>query len=67
MSKVDEWFSTGPGRGTCKMCGEDRLVHEVADGRGVFNFCSVCSHQWKISGPVTKQAYTTQRLAMKSP
>lgn len=54
---LDEWYAVGPGRSTCKRCGEERLVHEVADGRGVQNFCQVCSHTWWLSGPMTCLEY----------
>ena len=57
MGTMDDWYALGPGRGTCKRCGEDRLIDEIADARGIVHFCRVCSHDWKVSGPLTLQEY----------
>lgn len=48
MKRHSDWWASKPGRGMCKKCGEERLVHEVADSRGVQHFCQVCSHQWWV-------------------
>ena len=42
----DDWWTIGPGKGLCRKCGEERLVTEVTDFRGVQMFCQVCSHHW---------------------
>ena len=52
-----DWYATGPGRSVCKGCGEERLVHQVADSRGVQNFCQVCCRSWWIRGPLTCAEY----------
>ena len=43
-----DWYASGPGRSMCKKCGEEKLVQEIADARGVQNFCMVCSHSWWV-------------------
>lgn len=55
----DEWYATGPGRSMCRECGEDVLIDEVADLRGVQNVCKVCCHAWWIHGPLTPAQYKT--------
>lgn len=56
-----EWYTSGPGRSTCKKCGEEPpLVQEVADGRGVQNFCAVCGHTWWLHGPLTHAEWKAQ-------
>ena len=45
----DRWIY-GPGKGTCKKCGEERLVTEVIDFRGKQMFCQVCAHWWWALG-----------------
>ena len=53
MIADNDWWASTPGLGMCKKCGEERLVHQVADGRGVRNFCPVCANEWWLSGPLT--------------
>lgn len=55
--QLADWYASGPGRSVCKACGEERLVQEVADGRGVQNFCQVCANTWRIKGPLTCAEY----------
>lgn len=59
---MDDWYAVGPGRSTCKKCGEERLVHEVADARGIQNFCQVCTNSWWLSGPMTSDMYKARRV-----
>lgn len=56
----DDWYASGPGRGMCKKCGEERLVQQVGDRRGVQNFCMVCGHSWWINGPLSVEDYKRQ-------
>jgi hypothetical protein len=46
----DDWWITGPGKRTCRKCGEDRMTHEVTDFRGVQVFCPVCAASWWVLG-----------------
>lgn len=34
----------------CRKCGEERLVHEVIDFRGIQHFCPVCGNCWWVVG-----------------
>lgn len=63
MSKIEDWYAVGPGRSMCKKCGEERLVHQVADARGVQNVCQVCAHAWWISGPLSVKDYKARYVA----
>lgn len=58
MTEAD-WWASAEGRSTCKMCGEQPPgVQEVADGRGIQNYCVVCSHSWWVQGgPLTAAEY----------
>lgn len=38
------------GKGMCRGCGEERLVHAVTDFRGTQHFCQVCSRSWWVVG-----------------
>ena len=57
MNISTNWWASGPGRSMCKKCGEEKLVDEIADGRGVQNFCAVCGNIWWLSGPITAAEY----------
>jgi hypothetical protein len=46
----DDWWRVGPGKGMCKKCGEERMVHQVVDFRGIQHFCQVCAHAWWVIG-----------------
>jgi len=52
-----DWYASGPGRGMCKKCQEEKLVQQIGDSRGVQNFCMVCGHSWWIDGPLTAAEY----------
>jgi hypothetical protein len=43
-----DWWTSKQGRGMCRRCGEERLVHRVIDGWGEQNFCQVCSNSWIV-------------------
>ena len=47
----EDWYRSEQGKGMCRKCGEERLVHKISDGWGEQNFCKVCSHSWKITNP----------------
>jgi hypothetical protein len=63
MNGTPDWYASGPGRSMCKKCGETPPgVQEVADGRGVQNYCAVCGHSWWIKGgPLTAADYKDTR------
>lgn len=53
-----DWWASAEGRSTCRRCGEQPPgVQEVADSRGVQNYCSICSASWWVSGPITLAEY----------
>lgn len=53
-----DWWASAEGRSTCHMCGEQSPgVQEVADARGVQNFCQVCAHSWWVTGPLSLAQY----------
>lgn len=60
------WWAAGPGQGTCKKCGEDRLIDETADSRGIRRHCAVCCHSWWIAGPLTAEEYRARLWPLKS-
>jgi hypothetical protein len=43
-----DWWTSKQGKGMCRKCGEERLVHRVIDGWGEQNFCQVCSNSWVV-------------------
>lgn len=44
----DNFWRVGPGKKTCRHCGEDRLTTLVEDARGKQIYCGVCSHSWWV-------------------
>lgn len=43
------WWTSDLGKGMCRSCGEERLVHAVTDIRGEQHFCRVCGNSWWIT------------------
>ncbi len=54
------------GKGMCRKCGEERLVHKVIDGWGEQNYCDVCSHSWVIRTNRTWQTRAQMGAVIKA-
>lgn len=53
---MSDWYAVGPG-GACPKCGDERLVHQIANPHGVEIVCDCCSYHFKVSGPLTATEY----------
>jgi ssDNA-binding Zn-finger/Zn-ribbon topoisomerase 1 len=61
----DDWWASEQGKGMCRRCGEERMVHKITDGWGEQNFCAVCSHSWVLKSNATWQSRAAMGKVLK--